>query len=100
MRCVTDFGTYDVIAYKHRYYDNNNLAVELITRDREPFARLTVNLGPKLRRDHAFVDTNNCPWAPQFLQEHNLAKPVGAVGHSGFCDYPLYKFDLSKLEEY
>ena len=84
-------------------YIAGNLAVQLIDDEEEPFAMLTVNL-PESRemignaKDLAFVDTNNCPWAIQLLEETGWAKPVGKYAHSGFCVYPLYKFDLEAMD--
>ena len=44
---------------------------------------------------HAYIDTNNCPWAEEFLQENGIAKPDprDIYGMSGFCAYPLYEFN-------
>ena len=68
----------------------------------ENFAVITVNLvnapyGDEKYQDesHAFIDTNNCPWAEEFLQENGIAKPDprNIHGMSGFCTYPLYEFN-------
>ena len=68
----------------------------------ENFAVITVNLvsspyGDVKYQDesHAFIDTNNCPWAEEFLQENGIAKPDprNIYGMSGFCTYPLYEFN-------
>ena len=100
MRCITDFGTYEVNISRSTYRNNGNLAIILDSPTEGPFATLTVNLdGPKLSKNYAFVDTNNCPWAEAFIKEHGLGKPTGTVGYSGYCQYPLYEFDLSKLGE-
>ena len=48
---------------------------------------------------HAFVDTNNCPWAEKFLIENKIATPMGIYGHSGYCRYPLYAFDITDIPE-
>ena len=68
----------------------------------EDFAVITVNLvsspyGDVQYQDesHAYIDTNNCPWAEEFLQENGIAKPDprDIYGMSGFCAYPLYEFN-------
>ena len=68
----------------------------------EDFAVITVNLvnspyGDVKYQDesHAYIDTNNCPWAEEFLQENGIAKPDSRdiYGMSGFCTYPLYEFN-------
>jgi hypothetical protein len=40
----------------------------------------------------AFLDTNNCPWVEEFLEENHIAKRTGIFAPSGFCTYPLYEF--------
>ena len=90
-------------------YRNNTLAVTVESYDEEnkmwePFATLTVNLAgvgyeEMQGKELAFVDTNNNTGVERFLKEYKIAKPTGFYGFSGFCSYPLYKFDLKKLEE-
>ena len=67
----------------------------------EDFAVITVNLvnspygdGQYQDESHAYIDTNNCPWAEDFLQENGIAKPDprDIYGMSGYCTYPLYEF--------
>ncbi len=100
MKCVTNFGTYDVELHVCRYDYNNNLAITLWSPEEGPFATLTVNLPytSYLPSDMAFVNTNNCPWAEEFIEEHDLGEPTGEYGISGFCRYPLYRFYLDKIE--
>ena len=83
------------------YQNNGSLAVALICNG-ELFAVLTVNIDDTAWiKDPAmaFVDTNNCPWAPEFLEKNQLAKPPEIIGFSGMCCYPLYEFDLKKIAE-
>ena len=100
---VKSYGhTYNVRAELTHYMDNNTLAICLITDSGEPFCNLTTNIMDSniwADEDHAFVDTNNCPWAEEFIAENKLGTPMGYVGRSGFCTYPLYEFDLQNLED-
>lgn len=81
------------------YQCNGSLAIQLYC-DEGAFATLTVNLADGCARgEYAYVDTNNCPWAPAFIAEHKLGVPTGILGFSGFCQYPLYRFDIAKLKE-
>ena len=91
-----------VVLYKTTYANNNTLAVIVEDSDGCPFATLTVNssFSGGLPENMQFLDVNNCPWAPAFLQEHGLAKPMGKALRSGFCEYPLYEFDLTKIPEH
>ena len=67
----------------------------------EDFAVITVNLANSPYGDvqyqdesHAYINTNSCPWAEEFLQENGIAKPDprDIYGMSGYCTYPLYEF--------
>lgn len=92
--------TFKVKPYRCKYAANDSLAVILLDEEGEDFDTITVNLSNYSQsEDTAFVDTNNCSYVEKFLKRHKIAKPVGIHGQSGFCSYPLYKFDLSKLEE-
>jgi hypothetical protein len=94
----TWFGSYDVVLKVARY-GNGNLAIQMEEMDHSPFARLTVNLLDKLPDSQAYVDTNNCPWAVEFISENGLGRDTGETKASGFCVYQLYEFDLEKLME-
>jgi len=93
-----------------KYQSNNRLAVQLVTAKApwSEFATITVNL-PTVPEELlkmwfgtnmsdlntlAFVDTNNCPWAEEFLKDNNIAEDTRISMPSGFCNYPLYKFNL------
>lgn len=46
----------------------------------------------------AYVDTNNHAYIRDFVEDNSLAEYVaGGDRVSGFCTYPLYKFDLEKF---
>ena len=96
--------TMDACLVRGSYYDGS-LAVDMIANgfgDWEPWATLTVNLGVG-GEGYAFIDTNNFPWAPAFLEENGLAVPMGVGGQSGYCTYPLYEFTskfFAECEEY
>lgn len=94
--------TYEVTPYRRKYWVDGSLAILLVEdKTMEPFATLTVNLGSDhgFGKEYQFVDVNNCEWAEQFIKDNNLGAPTGGYAQSGYCSYPLYKFNLSKLEE-
>lgn len=63
------------------------------------YATLTQNFGEFLSaRDCAYIDTNNCSFARQLL-EMGFCKDTGFTKESGFCSYPLWKFDRDFLKE-
>lgn len=101
--------TYPVTVKFTHYTNNDTLAVQLIEAGTNVlgtvFATITVNLSngffEGLQDDtHAYIDTNNCPWAEEFLVDNGIAKPYkGWYGESGFCTYPMYEFDLDSIYE-
>ena len=94
--------TYNVRIERREYANNKTLALSLITDTHEPFCNLTVNLMDSCvwgNRENAFVDTNNCPWAEEFIAENKLGYPMGHKAQSGFCSYPLYHFNLHAIEK-
>lgn len=63
-----------------------------------PYGVATVNLpdSEHLPLDEQFIDENNLPGIGEWLQRNNIAKPTGKLGFSGFCSYPVYKFNAPK----
>ncbi len=107
MHVKTDYGKYIITRIEIGTYSyGNNLAIELFSLNEEwnceePFATLTVNLDYNgLKENEAFIDINNCPWAKDFISENKLGKFTGIEWPSGYCIYPLYRFDLNKLKEF
>lgn len=97
--------TYEVAPVIERYEMNGALAIELYELNGEDFGTLTVNLPFAVKPsaydnfEFAFVDVN-------LFKEENLKKLIndkmgtffeGYKAKSGFVDYPLVKFDLTKL---
>lgn len=86
-----------------RYRNNDTVALLAYTvEDDEDYADITVNLEQSAfadQQDYQFVDTNNLPGIDKWLEENGLAEPTGITGSSGFCSYPLMKFNRKRLEE-
>lgn len=100
----TDFGTYDVLAFRCTYADKRNILALLLNdaKDGSPFATISVNLEDEYMIGdtcYTFLDTNNCPWAEDFIISNNLGEPTDIYGYSGFCKYPLYKIDIDKFKK-
>ena len=94
------FLDYEVKPFKTFYTADNNLAVGVLFEDDE-FEVLSVNLpeSNSINPDEAYVDTNNFPQAPEFIIENGLGEPTGEYAASGFCIYPLYRFNTDKFAE-
>lgn len=90
---------YDITIKRSTYRDNGNTAVMAQTANGEPFATFTVNLGEKLKPEHAYLDTNNCKGVFDFMIKNGLATKTGIFKTSGFCTYPLVKLNLNAIEE-
>lgn len=91
----------DVFPEKTKYL-NGRLALRLLTNGDyglEPYGTITVNLPEctPLDSDCAFVDTNNFPDIDVWLLLHGIAEPTGRAAQSGYCCYPEFKFNRSKL---
>lgn len=108
-KCETDFGTYDVKLNVDTYMYGGGIYVKLLCNDPDvgywvPFAHITTNVYEDFcptsveELDMAAIDTNNCPWAEKFLTDNKLAVDTGRKVRSGFCTYPIYKFDRKVLE--
>lgn len=92
---------YKVALFRKKYYYTDSLAVNLICDDGEPFGTCTVNIDEPFSscddESLAFVDVNNLDYIEKFLTDNKIAEPTGYRVTSGYCEYPEYKFDLSKL---
>ena len=94
----TEYGDYRVCVKLARYGYDGSLCVELITDKGEPYCRLTACLGDKsLGHDESYVDTNSCPFAESFIVSNGLGEFIGEHGRSGFCEYPVCRFDIAAL---
>ena len=84
------------------YGENRNLAIKMYSNDAgymEPWSTLTVNLSVKLPPDCAYIDTNNNgDEVIDWIIKNKLGTPTGEVRRSGYCVYPMVKFDLNKFE--
>lgn len=100
------YGKEEVTISREKYAADGTCAIQLWC-DEGPYATLTVclDLGPKTKaakKEHenlGFVDTNNCPWAPAFIKKYGFGRPTIMSKSSGYCTYPLYRFDLEKIDQ-
>ena len=80
---------------------DSSLALDVVTKNGEAVARITTCLNRMIAvEDEGYVDTNNCPWAEEFIKKYKLGSPTGKYKSSGFCIYPLYKFDMDEIQKY
>lgn len=98
----TRWATYDNCGLVMNYYaDNNHIALSVFSPEEGPIANITVNL-PQLKlykNECAFVDTNNFPEAEGLIYQLGIGRDTGISVLSGYCFYPLYRFDIQKIKE-
>lgn len=83
------------------YQANRSRAVEIWNKEDGPIAQITVCIpGAGLEDEEAVIDTNNCPWAMDFIKEYELGEDTGRKVRSGYCTYPVVKLDIEKMGNY
>lgn len=83
------------------YEQCKNAAIEIWNNEDGPIARITVCIaGSGLAEDETVIDTNNCPWAMEFIKQHGFGQATGRMVKSGYCTYPVVKLDIEKIGEY
>lgn len=95
----TEYNSYTVDFLEvGRYVHDGSMAIRAWSMQDGPIATITVCLdGQKHKPNESFVDTNNCPWAPEWIEENRLGRYAGRKARSGYCEYPLYSFDEVQL---
>jgi len=99
------WGSTEIVTPKiNSYANNNNLYLGLDYFDNEfeewlPYSDVTVNVG-KLPYLESAIDTNNNGTAiVTFLEENGFGYLTGLSIESGFCTFPVFKFNEDKLRE-
>lgn len=103
MKLDTQWGSQEEVKLEiNSYLNNNGLYIGLLSRDGDEFecyGDLTVNLAEKAPDYCAYVDTNNMPGIEKFIEQNDLGEFTGFTQRSGFCEFPLYMFNVDKLRE-
>ena len=103
MRVKTTYGIYkDCWLEVGKYAYDSGPAITICNGEDGAVARITVCIkhAGTMDESSSFVDTNNCPWAEDFIAEYELGEFANAYQQSGFCTYPLYKFDMEQVWRY
>lgn len=88
---------------KTKYAYNDSLAVVMETDDGKPYGVITMCHGGKLvpmGDSFAYFDTNNHQKLYEKLISEKMITPVGILGHSGCCTYPMVEFNEVLFEEH
>lgn len=96
-------GQIFMIFFMAEEYMNGNLAVTVMNVDSsgaiDTWTSATVNLGMPLPEGYAYADTNNNDWLLPLLKEHKLATMTHMTAESGFCKYPLLKWNWKQFKK-
>lgn len=90
-------GEYDVLLEISRYLNNGCIYIGLVTNEKvfpEPYGDLTVNLEGRVPDYCGYAELNNMPELEKFMEENELGEFMGLTKRSGFCEYPLYVFNV------
>ena len=83
------------------YRCKNRLFIAMIKKkdqEEELYDILTVSLpGENIKINEAFISDFECKYKLSFIRKYKLGEVLQRVGHSGFCDYRLVRFDLENL---
>lgn len=67
------------------------IALQLHDFDGCPYATISIAFGEFIGLMFTtYVDTNNNPWAEEFLQKNGIGIKTSFTKASGYCEYPLY----------
>lgn len=95
--------TVDITVSCYGYGKNLYVGLTCIDKEygyEEPYCNVTVNLPNEYCPAYCgYLDTNNNPNLQKFVEENELGVFAGRLGASGFCTYPLYRFNPDKLRE-
>jgi len=99
-----DGETYSLAPKLNMYADNDNLYLGFDCFDKQdesigPFCSATINIIP-LAYLEAVIDTNNNGnTLLDFLEENGFGQRTPFAVQSGFCVYPIFRFDEDRMKE-
>lgn len=99
------FGDDNQVYFRLNHYtQNNNLYLGLLKYDAEfdmmtPYCDVTVNIGALPYLESAIDTNNNGRKMLDFLEKNGFGKATGLELPSGFCWFPVFRFNEDKLRE-
>ena len=92
------YGEKCQLIFSAEKYADGTLAVEVYDiEEGDLFTVATVNLRTELMDGYAFFDENNNPTLKKYLKKWGLVEDTGTRRSSGYCVYPLYKWNIEKF---
>lgn len=97
----TNHATYHDCHFLIGKYLANEKTMLRIANDTDAIAGITVCIpGVPINNDMSILDTNNNPWALDFMTEHGFATNTRVKAASGYCVYPVVRLNMEKIREY
>jgi hypothetical protein len=85
--------TFDI----QQYMNNRAMFIGLMCNEdgyEEPFGDVTVNLSVAAPNYCGYLNVNDMPDIEKFITDNDLGEFTGFTQRSGFCEYPLYLFNV------
>ena len=97
----TSFSTYNQCYLTVGKYNNNHVAIQIMCEE-GPLATMTVNHEKLACFDDNWscVDVNNAPFVEDLIKDLGIGHFTGYRLLSGWVKYPVYNFDMQKINEY
>ena len=88
--------TFDI----QQYMNNRAMFIGLMCNEdghEEFFGDVTVNLSVAAPNYCGYLNVNDMPDIERFITDNDIGEFTGFTQRSGFCEYPLYLFNVDKL---
>ena len=90
------------VTFDIQQYTNGAMFIGLMCNEdgyEEPFGNVTVNFPGATPNYCGYLNVNNMPDIEKFITDNDIGEFTGFTQRSGFCEYPLYLFNIDKLRE-
>ncbi len=90
------------VTFDIQQYTNGAIFIGLMCNEdgyEEPFGNVTVNFPVATPNYCGYLNVNNMPDIEKFITDNDIGEFTGFTQRSGFCEYPLYLFNVDKLRE-
>lgn len=99
---ITRYATYpNCYLNQAEYADNNHIYLSVWSEEEGPISNLTVNVRgiEAYPKNFSCVDINNFPEADAVIRKLKIGKATERCIWSGMCMYPIYEFNMTKINE-
>lgn len=83
-----------------KYSRNNKTALRIVNNNMGAIAEITVCIPGFSDKGTTILDTNNCPWALDFMTDNGFATKTSVNVQSGYCVYPVVRLNMEEIRKY